>query len=196
VPTDYSTWLTKQQAAEAIGCSTKLIEQFAKEKKIQAAKWKKPQTGANISVYHPQDVKRVRKARNPGAEPFVMPAPDASENSENHHPHGGALVQLPALFGELSEPMTHSAGVLAKALETIAAQISQNSQNRQEWPVPLFLTTKEAVRYTGLSAGYLDALVKGGSLLRLEKGIQGHRYRRADLDKLGESGERRREASA
>ena len=46
MPQDYSTWLTKQQAAEVIGVSTKLIEALAKEKKLQAAKWKRPESGA------------------------------------------------------------------------------------------------------------------------------------------------------
>jgi hypothetical protein len=35
---DYSTWLTKQQAADAIGASTKLIERLADEKQIQHAR--------------------------------------------------------------------------------------------------------------------------------------------------------------
>jgi hypothetical protein len=178
---DYSTWFTKQQSAEAIGCSTKLIEQLAKEKKIQTAKWKKPQTGARISVYHPADVNRVRKARNPGAEPFIMQASDASENSESQS-EAGAL-SLPRGELQVARPL----GLLAKALEAIAAQMA--SGNKREWPVPLFLTTKEAALYTGLSAGFLDGLVKSGKLPRLEKGIQGHRYRRADLDRLGATSE-------
>lgn len=196
---DYSSWLTKQQAADAIGCSTKLVEQFAKERKIQSAKWKRPQTGARIAVYHPADVKRLRKARNPGAEPFVMPPgpPDTgalsenlSQSSQTPYPAGGE-AQLPALAGALSAPMAQSAGVLAKALEAAAAQFaalaSQNSEKRGAWPVPLFLTTQEAVQYTGLNARYLDGLVKSGRLSRIEKGVRGHRYRKADLDRLGES---------
>lgn len=36
---DLSGWLTKQQAADIIGVSTKTIEQFTQQGKLQSAKW-------------------------------------------------------------------------------------------------------------------------------------------------------------
>ncbi len=49
------------------------------------------------------------------------------------------------------------------------------------WPPPLYLTTAQAVRYSGLSVGYLGGLVGEGKLRRVG-GMRGWRYRRADLD--------------
>ena len=45
---DYSTWLTKQQAADAIGVSTKQIERWTQEKRLQVAKWKRPEGGPRL----------------------------------------------------------------------------------------------------------------------------------------------------
>src|ERR1700688_5103207 len=70
---DYSHWLTKQQAAEAIGVSTKTIEKLAAEGQFEQAYWRRPQTGAKVSVFHPEEVERIRRERNPGAKPFMMP---------------------------------------------------------------------------------------------------------------------------
>jgi hypothetical protein len=173
MPTDYSTWLTKQQAADAIGCSTKTIEQFAKERKIQQASWKRPETGARLSVYHPGDVERVRKERNPDAPPFVLPPERDSQNSQSA---GKALTTTRQNDSQNSQ---NPVAILANVFERIS---SQNSENR--WPPPLYLTTDEAVRYSGLSAAYLQRLVAEGKLKRISEGLRGHRYRRADLDTL------------
>lgn len=167
---NYSTWLTKQQAAEAIGVSTKLIERMAQERQIQHARWKRPTGGPRISVYHPDDVERVRKERNPEAAPFVLTPTTVSENSESPET---------ALTHSRSENSENGAVLLANVLERIS---SQNSESR--WPPPLFLTTEEAARYSGLSASYLQRLVAEGKLNRISEGLRGHRYRRADLDNL------------
>jgi len=70
----HSEWLTKAQAAQAIGVSTKTVEQMALAGKLRLAKYRRPQTGARISVYHPEDVERQRAERNPGAGPYVLGA--------------------------------------------------------------------------------------------------------------------------
>src|SRR5690242_7615945 len=73
---DYSTWLTKQQAAEVLEVSTKTIEQYAKTGDLQQADWRRPEGGPRIVVYHPRDVERLRKERNPEAPAFILPAED------------------------------------------------------------------------------------------------------------------------
>src|SRR6185369_10734030 len=95
---DYSTWLTKQQAADAIGVSTKLVEQLAKEKKLQSAQWKRPENGAWVSVYHPDDVARERKERNPDAPAFVLPATDEQPEDPDAQTNALAVRQSPGEF--------------------------------------------------------------------------------------------------
>ncbi len=172
---DYSLWLTKAQAAEAIGCSTKTIEQLAQKGKIEQAEWKRPETGARIAVYHPDDVNRVRKERNPEAKPFVLPAAGVSES-----PNSAALI-----------PRASPAADPGAFLKALAALVSQKSEKPAETPpVALseraFLTIPEAAAFTGLGEGYIRRQIKAGNLKPL-KGAGRHGadvIRRKDLEEL------------
>ncbi len=61
--TDYSTWLTKQQAADAIGVSTKTVEKLAADKKLEQAVWRPDNRGMPRAVYQPDDVARMAQER-------------------------------------------------------------------------------------------------------------------------------------
>jgi excisionase family DNA binding protein len=168
---DYSSWLPKQEAAAAIGCSTKQIERFAQDKQIQAARWKRPEGGPAIAVYHPGDVERLAKERNPDAEPFILPAAPAVNGS---HATIAVRQSSPEEFME----------ALAKAI----AGASQTSQTRLGVRLAerLYLTIDEAAEYTGLGLGYLRRQIAVGNL-DLVKGAGRHGadvLRRADLEKL------------
>jgi excisionase family DNA binding protein len=163
---DYSNWFTKQQAAEAVGVSTKTIEKLAQEKKIQQAFWKRPETGASVAVYHPDDVERERRERNPDLEPFAVP-PRAKEEEQQTQ----ALV-VP----------NNDAGQLFKVLAAIASQSSQSAPDVRT-AERLFLTIAEAARYSGLPRSYLKSLMTEGKLAAMKTGA-GWRIRRSDLEKL------------
>jgi excisionase family DNA binding protein len=160
---DYSSWLTKQQAAEAIGVSTKTIEKLADEKKIQQVYWKRPETGARAAMYHPGDVARVRKERNPGAEAFVVPS--------------GSVPEL--------TPPTPSVDGFAHALVQAVKKASENSERQGSVRIAerLFLTYAEAAQYSGLPQSHIRRLVAEGNLEALRTGA-GWRIRRRDLEKL------------
>lgn len=167
---DYSTWLTKQQAADAIGVSTKLVEQLAKGRKIQTAKWKRPEGGPRLSVYHPGDVARERTARNPDAEPFVLaPGQDAPTADDR-----GVAVAVRQPGAE-------------QFLQALAAAVGGTSQNSQSHSVRtaerLFLTIPDAADYSGLPQSHIRGLMKTGALKAMKTG-GGWRIRRADLEKL------------
>src|SRR5438105_13268396 len=71
--TDLSHWLTKQQAADAIGVSTKAIERFTQAKKLEQRF--RPRAGSpHVAVYDPDDVARIAHERHPAPPPFVLPA--------------------------------------------------------------------------------------------------------------------------
>jgi excisionase family DNA binding protein len=168
---DYSTWLTKTQAADAIGVSTKTVEKFADDGKLQQAEWKRPGGGPRIAVYHPRDVERLRKARNPGAEPFVLPAavderPSADKAVAVRQPGAERFMQV------LAATMANSAN-------------SQNLAGVRLAERP-FLRIGEASEYTGLGVAFLRRWIAEGKL-KLIKGAGQHGadvLRRADLDKL------------
>jgi hypothetical protein len=106
---DYSTWLTKQQAADALKVSTKTVEQLAKDRKIEQAAWRPQDRGAQRAVYNPDDVTRIAAARQPDRPAFVLPAvvTPANGNGSYAHPEGAVAVAGHAdrdLVAEFSEP--------------------------------------------------------------------------------------------
>jgi hypothetical protein len=165
---NYATWLTKQQAADAIGISTKTIEKLADEGKLQWAKWKRPEGGNEIMVYHPRDVERQRKKKNPEAKPFILP-PEKPPQRET-----AVAVRLPAA---IKPPVRNNRdNQLLQVLQLLASQRSNS----------LYLTLPEAAKYTGLGIGYLRRLVESGTLVPL-KGAGSHGamvFRRTHLEAL------------
>jgi hypothetical protein len=171
---DYSTWLTKQQAADTINVSTKQIERWAQDKRLQFAKWKRPEGGPAIVVYHPHDVERIARERNPEVGAFVLPRAAAEKPTVNGS-HAIAVRQQP----------------VPEVLQALAAALRDASQTSQthggvRLAERLYLTIGEASEYTGLGIGYLRRQI-AEQKLELVRGAGPHRadvLRRADLEKL------------
>jgi hypothetical protein len=166
---DYSTWLTKQQAAERIGCSTKTVEKLAQDRRIQQAAWRRPTGGPAVAVYHPDDVARIAQERRPEASAFVLPAGPVAPNGN------GARGEL-----ERASPIAPGDDVLrsifAAALRAVTSEKSQNLSEK------LFLTLEEAATFSGLSQTCLRRLIAGGKLDAMRD--RGLRIRRRDLEAL------------
>jgi excisionase family DNA binding protein len=175
---DYAHWLTKQQAAEAIGVSTKTVEAMAKAQQIQQAVWRRPDGGPARAVYHPQDVARVALGRRPGLSAFVLP-PDPDGNG-----HGSAAIALSSpAHADAPAPWTLAAALaeFAAALRAVASQSSEASE-KSEKSAPLFLTLAEAATASGLSPTRLRRLIADGTLAAIRD--RGWRIRRRDLEAL------------
>jgi len=71
-------WITKQQAAECLGVSTKQIERLVADKKLECVKWTRPEGGPAISIYPQEQVDRIGRekqtvaVRQPTAEQFAQ----------------------------------------------------------------------------------------------------------------------------
>ena len=159
---DYSTWYTKQQAAEIIGVSTKTVEQFAKDGQIQQARWKRPTGGPKVSVYAPEDVDRVVGKRANGTA-YVMPQSayppangDMTSTAVVKHAHRGGNVDGAAL------------------LQAVLQAVQRGSETEK-----LFLTIPEASRFTGLTEGLLRRQCQAGTLAAIKDG--GWKIRRTAL---------------
>lgn len=158
-------WYTKTQVAEILAVSTKTVEKLAGDGKLQQQTV--PRHGKPpIVVFHPGDVQRERETRNPDGQMFVMPAgqdtPDVAR----------AMVgALSAIAEQVSKP----AALPAAPIEREEAELPPSELR---WKI--YLTEREAVRYTGLSAATLR--------WRLQPEPIGPRganvYRRVDLDAL------------
>lgn len=166
---DFSDWLTKQQAAEALGVSTKTLEQWAQRGRLQQASWKRPGGGARITVYHPADVARLRQERQPGAPAFVVPAVPAAAGN-------GRAAEPTALAAPLP-PVEEILRALVGAVVRAASEKSEKSENTR-----LFLTLDEAAEASGLPRAYLRRLIAEGKLEAIKS--RGWRIRRRDLDQL------------
>lgn len=162
---DYSAWLTKHQAAEALGISTKWVEKLAKEGRLQQALWRPNRRGHPCVVYHPEDVERERLRRAGDPAPFVVAGDEVPLP-----PNGNGHALVPA-----AAPVEDVLRSLIAAVVRAASESSANSQK-------LFLTLTEAAQVSGLPRSYLRRLIRDGELEATPTRPQ--RVRRRDLEKL------------
>jgi excisionase family DNA binding protein len=174
---DYASWLTKQQAADAIGVTTKTVERFVQAGQIQQARWQREGRGPLLAVYQPDDVARIAQARRRGPlPPFLVPVPtkEVSANGNGHRAQALARTtdvspQPPAL-----EPGADLFRVLVAAAARVMSETSQTST--------LFLTIPEASALTGLTQAFLRRMITAGTLTAIRD--RGWRIRRKDLEAL------------
>lgn len=167
---DYSTWLNKKQAADAIGVTTKTVERLAHDRQIQQARWRRPTGGPPLAVYHPADVARLAAARRPAPSTgFLVPAEHLPAKGNGANGTGGlALVPAGAMPSD---------EVLRALLATALAAVSETSQTSR-----LFLTIAEAAAESGLTPTCLRRLIREQQLPAIRD--RGWRIRRRDLEQL------------
>jgi excisionase family DNA binding protein len=173
---DYATWLTKQQAADAIGVTTKTVEQLAKDRKLEQAFWRRPTGGPQLAVYNPDDVSRIALERRQTPAPFVLPAVQPMTGNGNGRRYTNAASQalaVPAAADSADDLVRQFLHGLLRAATT--PQASQNSEK-------LFLTVDEAATVSGLSRGYIRRLIREQKLPAVR--CRGWRIRRRDLEEL------------
>lgn len=174
---DYSGWLTKAEAAAAIGVSTKTIEQFAKHRKIEQAAWKPLGRGAEKAVYNPDDVARIASARRPGPQPFVLPAGATPPVNGNGH-HLPAVSQKSDIHPGLGIDLSPLAS-FAAALQTLAEQSASSEKSSEK----CFLTIDQAAGEVGLTVPCVRRLIKARGIATVRDAAGVH-IRRRDLDQL------------
>jgi hypothetical protein len=153
---DYSTWFSKQQAADALGIPAAAVEKLTSEQQIRLAYWRRPETGEKLCVYDPDDVERIRKERNLG------------EDERSGADRGDARFDP---TGELGQGFAQA---LAAALQRSASGVRITER--------LYLSLSEAVELSGLPEEYLRERMRDGSLPSIET-EDGLRIKRADLEK-------------
>ena len=146
-------WFTKYQAAAFLQVSEKTIERLARKGEIRRETRKRP--GVRPSpVYCPEDLDRVKNAQTP--QVAVLP-PQAEA--------GG----VPALIPPRVE--------LPSFLQSLLSGADVPLRDK------LFLSVKEAVRFSGLPESTIRRLLRSGKLPGVKTG--GWRIRRGDLEELG-----------
>lgn len=177
---DYATWLPKQQAADAIGVSTKTLESMAKAGQLQQAFWRRPTGGPALAVYHPGDVARLAKARHPAPAPFVLPADQTPAGRNGHGEH--ALVSIDTAGGiTAAQPDDDPIRLLFAA--ALRAVTSENSQKSAPPPGNLdapWLTEAQALWLSGLAVRQLHRQRRSGAVSSIGRGAT-RRYWRAHV---------------
>lgn len=170
---DLSTWLTKQQAADACGVSTKAIERWAKAGKLEAAF--RPQAGTpDVVVYFPEDVARIAAARQRTAGTGFLVPDRAAVHRNGNGSHGDGQPTADSL-STFTPPIINPGEDLFRALVTAAVRVvSETSEAR-----PAYVPLPEALRVSGLSRSAFRRAVAAGEVT-----VRGRRYRRQDVEAL------------
>lgn len=170
---DLSTWLTKQEAADALGVSTKAVERFTRAGKLEQRF--RPQAGSpHVAVYFPDDVAKLARTRQRTPPPFVLEAERDSPPNGNGHHTSRALERVSAPRADLATAGDDLFRVLVTAAVKVLSETSQTP--------PLWVTVQEASAVTGLTQAYLRRQVKAGTLKAIRD--RGWRIRRTDLEAL------------
>ena len=158
---DYATWLTKQQAATALGVGTKTIEQWAKDRKLDQGRYKRPGGGPALAVYNPDDVARLAADRQPEAAPFVLPAVTTPANGNGRHTHSSTALATTQPGAGGPEAARSFLEAMLTAILSQSAESSQSSQKSAETP---WVDVPTAAAILGRSRAYVQRLIKAGTL--------------------------------
>lgn len=180
---DLSTWLTKQEAADRLGVSTKAIERYTRAGKLEQ-RFRRQAGTPDVAVYYPEDVDKLASARRPRLPaPFLVPGPPRPTNGKGSH----SAVELagasrPDLGPAIAAGLSDVAGALRWLVsQTAGAGVSQTSVTQESQK--LFLTIPEAAAVAGLSKTYLRRQLEAGTLKGIKDGRR-WRIRRTDLEQL------------
>jgi hypothetical protein len=174
---DYSNWLTKTQAAEVLGVSTKTVEGLTQDMKLQMHMWRRPEGGPKIAVYNPDDVERERSERNPEGHAFVVPS--AKSATSEIVSGGAAAAMAPHRSSQNSAMVPADSNVVELLRHLVAASQSSETMRPSELAHKVYLSITEARAYTGLAEKIIQAAAREGKIKRLGRG-----YNRADLGNL------------
>jgi hypothetical protein len=170
---EYATWLTKQQAADALKVTPKTIEQWTKDGDLQQAFYRPQNRGPLRAVYNPDDVARIAKERQPGLRAFVLPAGVTPPVNGNGHQTGiSPLTTTPS--GEEVIRL-----VFAAALQALTSENRATSENSEK----LFLTIPEAAAELRLTVPCVRRLIKARGIATV-RDADGLHIRRKDLEAL------------
>lgn len=170
--------LTKQQAADRIGVTTKTIERLTHDGKLHPMRWRRPTGGPELVVYDPDEVDRIAQARQPGpAAPILVPVTKALPSNGNGS-GASALAHMESTLDPSGIQLAPSEDFFRVLVAAAARVLSETSQTPT-----LYLTIQEAAALSGLSRAYVQRAVEAGTLKAIRDGRR-WRIRRTDLEAL------------
>jgi len=173
---NYETWLTKQQAADKLGVTTKTVEAFAAKKLLRAvAGYRRLSGGPRVTIFDPDQVENLAHRRGGTLPPASPDAPAPPVEVVPAPVKSVAKISHPA-----AAPSTRT------LIEALAAAIGENSGKKGSYQTSqvalidkLYLTIPEAARLSGFTETRIRRLCQQGSLKAVKDG--GWKIRRASL---------------
>ena len=183
---DLADWLTKAEAAAALGVSTKAVERLKQAGQLEQRQ--RPQArGPKLAVYHPDDVARLASQRRPGPSTgFVVPESTNATGPANGRVPGPASQAL-----AVGIDVPPGADLLRLLISAAVQIVSETSQTHSSEP-KIFLTLREAATHSGLSVTYLRRRIAAGTLKAIRD--RSWKIRRTDLEQIDGDTERPRAA--
>ena len=178
--TDLVGWLTVDQTAARIGCSTRTVERLGRAKRLEQRLRRQDGTPP-VAVYNPDDVARIALERQRAPAPFVLPAGTAAAHG-NGNGKGRDLAKLHfenATSGD--DPIRQVFTLVLRAIQSPPSPpkdvtVSEMAESR------LFLTIPEAAAASGLSQAHLRRKCQSGWSGAIKD--RGWKIRRKDLEAL------------
>jgi excisionase family DNA binding protein len=158
---DVSDWLTKAEAARALGLSEKGVERLVQEGQIQQARRRGQKGGARLAVYHPADVARVAATRDSGP-PAAFLVPGTALHGSGPGP-GTALAPAEAAIGSRPDD-----DVLRQIFAAALRAVSETSQTPT-----VYMRLGEAAARAGLSPATTRRLIKARGIRTVRDGRGG-----------------------
>lgn len=152
---NFEHWLTKAEAAQALGVAEKTIDRMAAVGQIQKQKRGSPGKPP-MAVFHPDDIERERNARHKTPAPFILP----TETTAVQRLSDLTVPHPPKSYGQGDRRMS-------------------DIWTPSELQFIGYLSIQEAMRFTGLPEKTIQRFAREGRVQKI-----GTRYRRKDLEAL------------
>jgi hypothetical protein len=167
---DYSTWFTKQAAADTIGVSLKTMQNLGNLNKVTSHLWRNPAGGPLMRVYAPDDVHRLAAARHDAGSPRFGHGPDVPPNLMPFLSPQPATLGLAIPATGAPTPLGNYLEVMATTQKEIAGQHTASMITAQQLASKLCLTIPEAAEFAGVSKKLIHTSCVDGTLDAFQDG--------------------------
>jgi len=143
---DSTLWLTKREADEQLGVSTKSIERAVSKGKLTRLFYR-PQNQGPVSIYRRDELAKLKEEKDEAIKPKLQPPATV----EPRHPTAAlSRVSVPTDEARLKSVLDYFAESLAAKIQAASVPLRDKT----------FLTKKEAWLLTNLPKWYLDEAIE------------------------------------
>lgn len=167
--------LTKKQAAERLGLSTRSLERYAKKGKDNGgidATYDRNDLNQLVMFFEEDEVERFKAVLDAPPEPAATPTATVAPSA--------TLARVAVPEETAIELATQSR--IGQLAELIEAAMTRHKPTAADVAAQLMLTVEEAATYAGVGRSAIDAAIRAGDI-RVHRGLgRGRRLKRSDVE--------------